>query len=162
MTIVGTKWILDPLAPTPPPGPAPRGYIKIPNVFRQSSSIGLWGYCLWKFRDSSLKWSRSNGVTFQTVGRTDGRGYHNIPAFSSKSAGIITNETALDQICPYLNCPRPNRPQVLLPKRPHKYEPFMVNTLWKHAYSNILKILHQKMKIFRQKILIFFILLLKT
>ena len=34
-----------------------------------------------------LKWSRSNGVTLQDV-RTDG-GHHNIPAFSSKGAGII-------------------------------------------------------------------------
>ena len=35
-----------------------------------------------------LKWARSNGVTLQTDGHMD-RGYHNIPAFSSKSAGII-------------------------------------------------------------------------
>ena len=33
------KWILDPLVPQPPPpGPAPRSYIKIQNVFLQSSS----------------------------------------------------------------------------------------------------------------------------
>ena len=32
-----------------------------------------------------LKLSRSNGVTLQTDG------YHNIPVFSSKSAGIIIN-----------------------------------------------------------------------
>ena len=35
-------------------------------------------------------------------------------------------------------------------------------TLRKHAYSNILKHYHQKMKIFRRKILIFFIFLLKN
>ena len=37
---VGTKCILDPLGPQPP-GPTPRGNMGIPNVFLQSSSIGL-------------------------------------------------------------------------------------------------------------------------
>ena len=35
-----TKWILDPSGPHPS-GPAPRGYIKILNVFLHSLSIGL-------------------------------------------------------------------------------------------------------------------------
>ena len=47
---VYTKWILDPSGPHPP-GPAPRGNIKILNVILQSSSIGL---SLWKFHNSSL------------------------------------------------------------------------------------------------------------
>ena len=39
---VFTKWTFDPLGLHPhPSGPAPRGNIKIPNVFLQSSSIGL-------------------------------------------------------------------------------------------------------------------------
>ena len=42
--------ILDPLGLLPA-GPALRGYIKLPNVFLQSSSKG---YRLWKFWDSSL------------------------------------------------------------------------------------------------------------
>ena len=37
---VCTKWILDPSGPHPP-GPVPRGYIKILDVFLQSSSIEL-------------------------------------------------------------------------------------------------------------------------
>ena len=37
---VCTTWILDPSGPHPP-GPAHRGHIKIPNMFLQSSSIGL-------------------------------------------------------------------------------------------------------------------------
>ena len=72
---------MDPLGPPPH-----RGYIKIPNVFLQFLSIG---YRLWKFSISSL-----NGLGAmvwhyrRTDGQTDGRGYHNIPTFSSKSAGI--------------------------------------------------------------------------
>ena len=37
---VCTEWILDPVGPHTP-GPASRGYIKIQNVFLQSSSIGI-------------------------------------------------------------------------------------------------------------------------
>ena len=37
---VCTKWILDPLGPQSP-GPAPRGNIKILNMYLQSSSMGL-------------------------------------------------------------------------------------------------------------------------
>ena len=65
------------------PDPIPRGHIKIPNVFLRPSSIGLW-----KFWDFSL-----NGLGAmvwhyrQTYVRTIAR-YHNIPAFTPKSAGI--------------------------------------------------------------------------
>ena len=64
----------------------------------------------------TLKWCRNNGVTLQTnvrpAGRTDGRtagrpdgwtngGYHNIPAFSSKSVGItkqvLSSQTVTEQ-----------------------------------------------------------------
>ena len=46
-----------------PPGPAPRGYIKILNVFLQASSIGL---------SPELKRSRSNGVTLQMDRKMNG------------------------------------------------------------------------------------------
>ena len=71
-----------------PPGPAPWGYIKIMNMFLQSSFLGLSPVKVSRFY---LKWSKRNGVTLQTDVRPDGRtdeGYHNIPVFSSNSAGI--------------------------------------------------------------------------
>ena len=46
-----------------PPGPAPRGHMKIPNVFLQSSSIGL----LWEYSLNGL------GAMVSHYGRT-GRG----------------------------------------------------------------------------------------
>ena len=46
-------------------------------------------------------------MTLQTCGLMDGRGYHNIPAFSSKSTGIKTNidfrNGGLESKCPNIN-----------------------------------------------------------
>ena len=73
-----------------PPGPVPRGHIKIRMC---SPSPHPQGYRLWKFRDSSI-----NGLGTmmwhyrRTYVRTDG-GYHDIPAFSPKSAGIIIHSS---------------------------------------------------------------------
>ena len=48
--------------------PCPQGYIKIPNMFLQSSSIELLPVKVSRFLH---KWSRSNGVTLQTDVRMD-------------------------------------------------------------------------------------------
>ena len=83
-------------APSHIPAPAPShisAHIKIPNMFLQSSSIGL----------SPVKVSSLNGLGAMVwhYGRTDvrrdGQGYHNIPAFSSKNAGITTNRTTQEK-----------------------------------------------------------------
>ena len=111
---VCTKWILDPSGPPPPPtGPVPRGYIKIPNVFLQSSSTGLSPVKVSRFY---LKWSRSNGVTLQTdvrtAGRTDGRGVSQYPIFFFEKRGenkyqqhtkTTTTNNKHDELC--LLCP---------------------------------------------------------
>ena len=89
--------------PPPPPlptttWPVPRDYIKIPNVFLQSSSLGL--YRLWKFWDSSLNglgamvwhYRRTYG---RPAGRTDGRmGVSQYPRFFFEKRGD-NNMTAI-------------------------------------------------------------------
>ena len=67
-----------------PPGPAPRGYVKITNVFLHSSSIGLSPVKVSRFY---LKWSRNNGVTLQTNRRTDGRWVSQYPRFVFEKRG---------------------------------------------------------------------------
>ena len=65
-------------------GPHPSVYLKIPNVFLQSSSIGLSPVKISTFK---LKWSRSIGVTLQTYVRTDGRGVSQYPRFFFEKRG---------------------------------------------------------------------------
>ena len=62
------------------------------------SSPHSYGHRLWKFRDSSLNGLGALAWHYRwTYGGTDGRGYHNIPAFSSKSVGI-TKKRVLSHI----------------------------------------------------------------
>ena len=82
-------YVLDPSGPQPLGPAAPRGYIKISNVFLQSSSIGLSPV---KVSESSLNDIEAMVWYYRrtdrwTAGRTWG-GYNNIPVFSSKRAEI--------------------------------------------------------------------------